>query len=423
MGFCETDEVALVIDAKRLWPRVRGQFRDPRLRGLQEDLEHAGLERVLKDKATLTQLAGADREAGLVRALKVGALDEARRTTGSNDSHVRGRHHQTPLTDRHLEQAAGEDPTIAARELLDELNLTGEERVIAGCYLVGARNPRDIAHILDKPVAYITDQLRTLLPYMRGMLAKRIAPDLDEHTQQLITRYAQGDLDHWRQARERHNAQRLIANNPDCTRLFRVQRAADDRLRILLPLPALAGLHTHHAASHGTHGLRQQLVDAIATARRHAHNLYTKVDPTPIAGVRPGAAATIIAGCLTVAGGGYCATQAINPLNAINPAPRNTSHHHAKRPAHHQPRAAQVLADSIPTPQLPAASAPPASSHASTTPTPASAPPAANTPPPSPRDEFTPEAPSNSTSSATQASSAPSRPAPAPTNGPGEFGP
>ncbi len=244
MGRSTTDdELELVLDAKKLWPRIRGHFRDPRLQELQDDLEHSAIERVLKHRDMLSGLPRAERDAALQRVLTLGALDEARKTTGSASTHRR------ELAENHREQApddeyrGAEDANLAAVETLAALNLSSEERVIAGCYALGARNARDIARVIQKEPSYVTERLRTLLPYMRGMLSDRVAPQLDEGTRQLICRYAQGELNTSRRWRERHNAQRLVANNPACTSLWRAQCATDQRLGVLLPLPVLVALY------------------------------------------------------------------------------------------------------------------------------------------------------------------------------------
>ena len=419
-------DTALALDAKVLWPRVRGQFTDPRLHDLIEDLESSAIERVLKERQTLTGLRGADREAAIVRALTLGAVDEARRTTGSGNSHVRKRveHHareHLQVSDRDRD----EDANITATELLEMLNLTGEERLIAGCYALGCRSPRDIAYVIDESPAYVSERLRTLLPYMRGMLADHVAPGLDEGTRQLICRYAQGDLHSSRRWRERHNARRLVANNPDCLRLWRAQCATDNELRILVPLPTLAGLVAQQAASgtseHAVHAaaLREHIADASAGFRRHAAALYHRaIDPTPVAGMRPGAAGAVLASCLTIGGGaGYCINEGVNPLRAIDPAKTPIRHKPVAkvkraRPSHRLARLATPVHTAgpavEPSPVSVERSRSPAQNHAAEV--------AAPSPPP--QGEF--EAPKSSTSRGASAAS-PSTPAPA--SGPGEFGP
>ncbi len=434
-------DVQLMLDARRLWPRVRGQFTDPRLRDFQEDLESAAVEKVLKDKDALARLDGAEREAALIRALRVGALDEARKTTGSKDPRVRDRIEAASLDDitdtgDDGESFAQADATIAAAEVLDSLNLTGDEQLIAGCYAIGCTSPRDIAYAIGETVPYVNERLRTLLPYMRGMLADHVAPSLDERTRELICRYAQGELAARRYWRERHNAQRLVENNADCLRLYQAQRASDRRLGILLPLPLVLELLARggdaapsltEPMTHSASVLREQISTAFAHARRHATAAYQRaLDPTPLAGMRPGATAAVLASCLSIGGGAgyYCLTGGVNPIDGFKSIlPQHREH---QRVAKAKPtRVPELPAPRIASAPLPAPPRPRAATstrasapvrHASSTPSP---------PPPAPQDEFGPENASAGTASARQASAAPRRPtpAPAPSNGPGEFGP
>ncbi|MDQ6806032.1 MAG: hypothetical protein M3065_13945, partial [Actinomycetota bacterium] len=347
-------DLGLVLDARELWPRVRQRFSDPRLRDLDEDLESSGVERVLNDRDALALLDGAEREAGVMRALTVGAVDEARRITGSSDPHVRKKVSETAF-DRDF---AGEDANIAAVELLEHLNLTEQERVIAGCYAIGCRDPRDITAATGISITEVHEHLRSMVPYIRGMLADHVAPSLAEDTRVLICRYAQGDLEARRDWRQRQCAHRLVQNNPDCLRLYAAQRATDQRLRILLPIPALAALVSHKASDEASEhaartigAARQHVTDAAGSVKRHALAAYQKtVDPTPLAGVRPGAAAAVLASCVSIGGGAtYCLNASVNPLQAITNTTKPASHR--TRPVAHKPsQAAQLLAAPIPTP-------------------------------------------------------------------------
>lgn len=70
--------------------------------------------------------------------------------------------------------------------------------------------------------------------------------------------------------------------------------------------------------------------EAISSARRHLLGGATQIkeqavatgyapspDPTPLAGVRPGAVAAVVVGCLAIGGGAtYCAQQGVDPLKA-----------------------------------------------------------------------------------------------------------
>ena len=53
--------------------------------------------------------------------------------------------------------------------------------------------------------------------------------------------------------------------------------------------------------------------------KSHATAAYTRAaDPTPLAAVRPGAAAAAVAGCLAVGGGTtLCVTQGVDPIGGL----------------------------------------------------------------------------------------------------------
>ena len=189
------------------------------------------------------------------------------------------------------------------------------------------------------------------------------------------------------------------------------------RLGALLPLPTLlAPLRwVGHRAG-----------DGVASVKQHAAGAYSRaLDPTPLAGVRPGAAVATVAGCLAVGGGTtYCVSQGVDPVgglaDVVSPAPereqaapprkkrevkRSVSVTPVSTPAP-TPFATPTVAPPEPSPQATAAPAP------QPTPTP--------TPPPVPEEEYEPVAPATASSTAP---AEPSRrtPAPAPAGGPGEF--
>ena len=58
------------------------------------------------------------------------------------------------------------------------------------------------------------------------------------------------------------------------------------------------------------------MADGASQVKQHAYARV--VDPTPLAGLRPGAAAAAIAGCLAVGGGAtYCAQQGVDPIGGL----------------------------------------------------------------------------------------------------------
>jgi hypothetical protein len=169
----------------------------------------------------------------------------------------------------------------------------------------------------------------------------------------------------------------------------------------------------------------------LRALRHHAFSLYNRIsDPTPLAGVRPGAVAAALAGCIAVGGGAtYCVNQHVDPLTALSafsapdrhrarPKPRATPRPRAKRA-----RVARVVAPppvatrtSTPTPTATATATPrPTPVATASIPVPTAT---AQARPPAPQDEFVP----GNTTTASHAASPPKpKPAPAASGGGNEF--
>jgi len=165
----------------------------------------------------------------------------------------------------------------------------------------------------------------------------------------------------------------------------------------------------------------QRAGDGVASVKQHATAAYARAaDPTPLAGVRPGAAAAAIAGCLAVGGGTtLCVTQGVDPIGGlaqvVSPARDQAKAEPRKRRA---PRKR-----TSPSPASTPAAPPVAIATPSPTPTPDASPQPTPTPtpPPTPEEEYEPVAPATAASSAPPASERTHTPAPAPAGGPGEF--
>jgi RNA polymerase sigma factor (sigma-70 family) len=176
----------------------------------------------------------------------------------------------------------------------------------------------------------------------------------------------------------------------------------------------------------------------LSSAKQHATTTYYRVvDPTPLAGVRPGAAAAAIASCVAIGGGAtYCVQRGVGPVGGFAQAVTTGTDHtraepRVKRRAHKATRPAstptpQPVATASPspeparptaTPQPPAQAAPTPAPTAAPTPAPTPEP----TPPPVPEEEYEPVLPAAATA-APVATPRARKPAPAPAQGPGEFG-
>jgi hypothetical protein len=253
-----------------------------------------------------------------------------------------------------------------------------------------------------------------------------------ESGETLIARFAFGLAG----PREMREAQQHLATCPRCGALYEQLDIWRERVAAALPIPVVEKTHPGliDRALHGgaerlsalTHrggsrqgGLRDRIGEATAHVKQHATSVYYRaVDPTPLAGVRPGAAAATVAGCLAIGGGAtYCLQQGVGPIQGLvgGAVPAHHKKHHSKR--HEEARAAQPTG----TPADPVAQTPvvttPTQPVAQTTPRRSQ-----HQPRPKPQDEFAPGGPTAATATVHSGSSSSSKPAPAPAGGPGEFG-
>jgi hypothetical protein len=152
---------------------------------------------------------------------------------------------------------------------------------------------------------------------------------------------------------------------------------------------------------------------------------YRTVDPTPLVGVRPGAVATVVAGCLAIGGGAtYCVKQGTDPIAAFTGLASTAHREYRPKPHAKRARAAQTATPPATTQTVAAppaapttAQTPPPQTTATTTSTTTT-----STPPPAPQDQFEPTSPGTTSESSARASASEStKPAPAPAGGPGEF--
>ena len=182
---------------------------------------------------------------------------------------------------------------------------------------------------------------------------------------------------------QRARARELIDGDASCRAMVGDLRELAGRAAALLPVPV--------AAEPGL----------LAGAKQHMAAAYVRLaDPTPLAGARPGAVATVVAGCIAAGGGAYCAVEGVpGPIKPVLGGDRPES------------RAQEPRAPKAAPPQEPAVSAPappPPLQQPATQPPPA---PAAEPPPAAPQREFSP------------APAPAPPPAPATSGGGSEFGP
>jgi DNA-directed RNA polymerase specialized sigma24 family protein len=250
-------------------------------------------------------------------------------------------------------------------------------------------------------------------------------------------------------ATQRYAVQLHVLGCERCATLHRRLELMHEKIAALLPVPAAAqadpGLveRTLHKTAQALAHAKQQLADAAGQAKQHAAAGYTRtVEYTPLASVRPGAAATAIAGCLALGGGaaGYCIDKGVDPItglaNVVQPSPTKPAQERPakKKPPAEQPPDPPQVATAAPAPAPPEPTPPPpASEQPAPAPAPVPAPaPAQPAPPPPPPPEPTPPAvqfgeptnPAQSSPSTAAPLPQPAQPAPAPPSGGGDlYGP
>jgi RNA polymerase sigma factor (sigma-70 family) len=113
-------------------------------------------------------------------------------------------------------------------------------------------------------------------------------------------------------------ARRHLESCVGCARWAAELRATAQQAGALVPLPVLdevAGGRGLHGIGRALEGMRERVADLLAGARDQAAGLVARTDPSSgsmLAGVRPGTAVAVVAGCLSVGSTAtYCALEGL----------------------------------------------------------------------------------------------------------------
>jgi RNA polymerase sigma factor (sigma-70 family) len=314
--------------------------------------------------------------------------------------------------------------------------LSERQREIVALHGRGRKRP-EIAEHLGMTPRSVKRALERIMAVGRDELV-RLAGHGCESGETVVARLAFGLA----RPREVRQAQLHLATCPRCGAMYEQLDLWREKVAALLPVPALQQRH-HGVIEHAVHilgdalsgirhqasgragALRQQVAEGTTQIKQHASaTYYRSVDPTPLAGMRPGAAAAAVAGCLAIGGGAtYCVKQSVDPIDGLT-AIVAPAHHEKQRHREHRTRArvAQAPAPTVPTTtvQAPSTTAQqPAAQQPAAQPTMQATTP--STPPPSQQDEYEPVTGRDAATASGPSGSAPSTPAPAPAGGPGEF--
>ncbi len=128
-------------------------------------------------------------------------------------------------------------------------------------------------------------------------------------------------------AAEAARAQLHLSNCTPCSLFAERLESWREKAGALLPVPVALeatspGLLGRAAerTGHAIDAVKRQVLGGGAQARQQAGAMYGRaVDPTPLTGVRPGAVAAVVAGCIAIGGGAtYCARQGVDPITAAD---------------------------------------------------------------------------------------------------------
>ncbi|MBS1887551.1 MAG: hypothetical protein JSU06_10220 [Actinobacteria bacterium] len=275
---------------------------------------------------------------------------------------VRRENRMVPVnpTEGPIEHAASEDPGPAAELvaieddrdlaiLVEQVagSLSERRRRILALWAIGLKRP-EIATRLGVSERSVKRDLIAIMDEARSVLSREVGGGCLQG-EPLIARLIYGLAS----APEAEQAHRHLQRCGRCTAFAERLEAWQSKAGALLPVPAVEaaspGVIERIAgrAGHAIGSARRQILGGGAQVRQQAAATYTRtVDPTPLAGVRPGAIAAVVAGCLAVGGGAtYCAQNGAGPLGPIADllGGQESTQQEAPKPPESEEPAAEVM--------------------------------------------------------------------------------
>jgi len=198
-----------------------------------------------------------------------------------------------------LLEAQGRTPEMVSTDLTasltDDMSQSAEQVALE----------EDRFHRVHEAVDQLSKEERQLLElsYFEGMAVREAARELDWHP-------SKAQRCHEAAKRRLHD---LLGVN-----------SADD-LQVEIGLAAYVSLAAEASTGGRITGLLdragQKSAEGLASLKQQAAATYTRaVDPTPLAGARPGTVAALLVSCVTIGGGAatYCAQHSVDPLSAAS---------------------------------------------------------------------------------------------------------
>ncbi len=296
-----------------------------------------------------------------------------------------------------------------ARAVLERLS--ERQREIVALHVRGSKRPQIAEHLGITPRS-VKRQLERIMIAGRAELLGRAGHGCPTG-EPLVARFSFGLAS----PGEVRDAQLHLATCSRCGVLYERLDLWREKVAVLLPIPAAEQVRPGLAD-----WVLQRAGEGLANLKQHAVSGYARAaDPTPLAGVRPGAAAAAIAGCLAIGGGAtYCVSQSVDPIGGLAQIVAPARQEKRAEPPRHRVAKRQATPTPVPTAIVTATPEPArASPQPAAQPTPRPTP--EPTPPPTPEEEYEPLAPAASNTSRPAAVRHQPTPAPAPAGGPGEF--
>jgi RNA polymerase sigma factor (sigma-70 family) len=200
-------------------------------------------------------------------------------------------------------------------------SLPQRSRAVLALYGAGLKR-RQIADRLGVPEYEVKHDLRLVMERARAVLA-RLSGGGCARGEPLIMRFICGIST----PEESDQARDHLSHCGRCEAFSEKLIAWREKAGAMLPAPVAEGTspgvvrHLADSASEKFSALKQHVFDSGAQLKHQvaaATSSSRAVDPTPIAGARPGNAVAVIASCLAIGSGaaGVCIDQGVNPLGA-----------------------------------------------------------------------------------------------------------
>jgi RNA polymerase sigma factor (sigma-70 family) len=257
----------------------------------------------------------------------------AHRVLGREDDHHL-REFAVDPTDLSLQELAAEEPgpeeeTIEHEDEAELVALVREvsaslpdrKRDVLALYSAGYKRP-EIASQLGLSDRAVKRDLLEIMDEARAAIARKAGGGC-QRGEPMVLRFAYGLAS----AGEAEQARLHMKGCHRCEGLWERLDAWREKAAALLPVPAVEqaspGLleRVAHRAAEGFTSAKQQVLGGASQVKQQAATAYNRaVDPTPLAGARPGTVAALLVSCVTIGGGAatYCAQNNVDPLSAAS---------------------------------------------------------------------------------------------------------